>query len=434
MCKWEVILMPMYSALKRFKDDSERSRVVKKLLLLRDQLDRQIPAKTATDTLLLATWNIRAFGDNRRAESIHYMAEIVSRFDLVAVQEVAANLDGLQKLVALLGPNWDYIVTDSTEGTAGGGERTAFIFDRCKVFFRKMAGKIVLPDTKLVDGKWQFARTPFCVAFQAGWFRFILTTVHVYYGTSSSEDARRVAEIDAIAKFLIARANKENESYILLGDFNIFKHSDATMKALEQGVDKNGVPKGFYIPQAIREHPTDLRQTMFYDQIAFKLKLDNNMTVFSEGQQKAGAFDFTESVYTPNDLSVYVKYFDEKYTKDKTEKQITTYYMTNWRTFEMSDHLPLWIELKIDFSNQFLQNIPVIDDEKTVSTANTQESTPPTPSATTTATSPCIGTKTSKTFHLTTCRSVPTEQNRVHFDSQQAALDAGYKPCGICKP
>jgi len=341
--------MPGYSTIKRLKDASEKNRVIERLLLLQAQLDRQVPAKTATDTLLLATWNIRKFGDNRRAESLHYIAEIISRFDLVAIQEVSNNMDGLEKVIKLLGPNWDYIVTDSTEGVAGGGERMAFIYDRCKVFFRKMAGEIVLPDTKLVDNKWQFARTPFCVAFQAGWFRFILTTVHVYYGTSERENDRRVKEIDTIAGFLQKRAKNEDENYILMGDFNIFKHSDATMHALEKN--------GFYIPNAIREHPSDLGQTKYYDQIAFKLKLEQNMIVFSEGQQRAGAFDFTESVYTSKDMPVYLKYFDEKNTLDKTDKQLATYYMSNWRTFQMSDHLPLWIELKIDFSNQYLERL-----------------------------------------------------------------------------
>ena len=94
------------------------------------------------------------------------------------------------------------------------------------------------------------------------------------------------------------------------------------------------------------------------DTAPFKLKLDQNMTVFSEGKQHAGAFDFTESVYTPEDLSIYRDYFDDKYVTGKTEKQITSYYMSNWRTFQMSDHLPLWIELKIDFSNQYLERIP----------------------------------------------------------------------------
>ena len=342
--------MAMYTTIKRIKDVTERNRVVDKLLALRAQLDRQIPAKTADDTLLLATWNIRAFGDNRRTESLHYIAEIISRFDLVAVQEVASDMVGLQKLVSLMGPGWDYIVTDSTDGTAGGGERMAFIYDTCKVFFRKMAGKIVLPESKLVDKKWQFARSPFTVAFQAGWFRFILTTVHVYYGTSERENARRVQEIAAISDFLKKRANKEDESYILLGDFNIFRHSDATMKALED--------HDFYIPQALREHPSDLGKTKYYDQIAFKLKLEPKMVVFSEGTQRAGALDFTETLYTPQDLCHYRGYFADKYVTGKTEQQIEKYYLSNWRTFEMSDHLPLWIELKIDFSNQYLAKIP----------------------------------------------------------------------------
>ena len=342
--------MPKYTTIKRMKNAAERNRVVEKLLALRSQLDRQIPAKTASDTLLLATWNIRAFGDNRRTESLHYIAEIISRFDLVAVQEVASDLVGLQKLVGLLGPNWDYIVTDSTDGTAGGGERMAFLYDKCKVFFRKMAGKIVLPESKLIDKKWQFARTPFTVAFQAGWFRFILTTVHVYYGSSDRENSRRVEEIDAVSEFLKKRAKKEDENYILLGDFNIFQQSDATMKAMEK--------HGFYIPDALREHPSDLGKTKYYDQIAFNLKLEPKMIVFSEEKQRAGAFDFTETLYTLPDLNKYSGYFDEKYVTGKTEQQIEKYYMTNWRTFEMSDHLPLWIELKIDFSNQYLEKIP----------------------------------------------------------------------------
>jgi exonuclease III len=158
-----------------------------------------------------------------------------------------------------------------------------------------------------------------------------------------------VEEISTISEFLKKRAKKEDKNYILLGDFNIFRHSDSTMKALEKN--------DFYIPNASREHPSDLGKTMYYDQIAFKLKLDQNMVVFNEELQRAGAFDFTESVYTAQDLSEYRVYFDDKYTSGKSEKQIATYYMSNWRTFQMSDHLPLWIELRIDFSNQYLERI-----------------------------------------------------------------------------
>jgi len=339
--------MPYYHPIKRIKDKEERLRVVDRLLLLRRQLDAQIPRKTESETLLLATWNIREFGDNRRWESYYYLAEIISRFDLIAIQEVSADLKGLERVMSLMNPQWDYIVTDSTDGSAGGGERMAFLYDKSKVAFKNLAGEIVLPREQLIDGSLQFARSPFCVAFQAKWFKFKLVTVHIYYGSSSGIDQRRLAEIDAIAAFLAKRARKEDESYILLGDFNIVKTSDATFNALEEN--------GFYIPDSIKQHPSDLGQTRHYDQIAFNIKLSPSMTVFAEGEQRAGAFNFTESVYTPQDLNVYRPYFPEKAIQGKAEPDIEKYYRTSWRTFQISDHLPLWVELKIDFSNQYLE-------------------------------------------------------------------------------
>ena len=342
--------MPYYFPIKRVRDKKERMRIIDKLLILRHQMDKQIPAKTSAETLLLATWNIREFGDNRRTESLYYIAEIMSRFDLIAVQEVSANLTGLEKVISILGYNWDYIVTDSTEGSAGGGERTAFIFDKNKVFFRKMAGELVLPMEKLIKGNFQFARTPFCAAFQAGWFKFNLATVHIYYGTSSRNDPRRHNEIETVAQFLTKRAKKEDTSYILLGDFNIVGCEDNTMKSLEDS--------GFFVPKAIKKHPSDLGGTKHYDQIAFNLNLDKNMVLFpDDSEKKAGAFNFTESVYTTDDVNIYMEYFDKKYTEGKTEEEIRKYYSSKWRTYQMSDHLPLWVELKIDFSNEYLENI-----------------------------------------------------------------------------
>src|SRR5687767_9426475 len=59
---------------------------------------RGIPAK-APDRLLLATWNIANLGlQTRDAADYALLAEIVSWFDIVAVQEVNDNLDGLRAL------------------------------------------------------------------------------------------------------------------------------------------------------------------------------------------------------------------------------------------------------------------------------------------------------------------------------------------------
>lgn len=45
-----------------------------------------------------------------------------------------------------------------------------------------------------------------------------------------------------------------------------------------------------------------------------------------------------------------------------------------------------------------------------------------------------IGNVNSKKFHLPTCQSLPAEKNRIYFNSREDAVNAGYSPCGNCKP
>ena len=117
---------------------------------------QSVPLKNVSDTLLLATWNLQAFdggeADGRTAESYWYIAEIISHFDLVALQEVGANLGGLDKLKTLLGPTWKYVVSDTTEGRAGNSERLAFLFDQRKVRFGGVAGEVVIPPIEDSNG------------------------------------------------------------------------------------------------------------------------------------------------------------------------------------------------------------------------------------------------------------------------------------------
>ena len=78
----------------------------------------------------MATWNIREFDSPkygpRLPEAMFYIAEIISRFDLVAVQEVRGDLAALKQLIKVLGDQyWDYLVTDVTLGASGNDERLA---------------------------------------------------------------------------------------------------------------------------------------------------------------------------------------------------------------------------------------------------------------------------------------------------------------------
>lgn len=45
-----------------------------------------------------------------------------------------------------------------------------------------------------------------------------------------------------------------------------------------------------------------------------------------------------------------------------------------------------------------------------------------------------IGNINSHVFHLPTCKSLPSEKNRVYFDSREQAVKSNYSPCKNCKP
>lgn len=361
----------MYVKLKNEKwlENTDRPRACDKLLALRKQLAEEIPSRSVKDSLLLATWNIRDFGGKgfnpgpRLPEAYYYMAEIISAFDLVALQEVNEDMTAFFKLMGILGPAWSYIATDTTEGTSGNGERMVFVYDKGKVQFLNIAGEIVLPKADQVQDEDQFARTPFLVKFQTGWLKFNLCTVHLYYGEDKGKKKeRRVAEIDAITKFLKKRGTKDNENYILLGDMNVVGPGDETMDKLI--ANKFILPTQILVSKIPNEFASNMNKDKFYDQIAFFNK--KNELELSKKEKSAGVFNFYKSVYIEDDSEIYYPLGLKIDKKDKKTGQTgwandvgkrKTYYSKKWRTWQMSDHLPLWVELKIDFSEKYLNYV-----------------------------------------------------------------------------
>jgi endonuclease/exonuclease/phosphatase family metal-dependent hydrolase len=316
-----------------------------------------VPARTVEQTLLLATWNLREFGRNkmfgrRLDESIQYIAEVVNHFDLVAIQEVKENLADLRRLVEVLGDWWEYIVTDVVAGKAGNTERIAFLYDTRKVRFDRVAGEVTLPEKKGVV--WQLARTPFLCTFRTGWRRFSLCSVHIYYGTAKPADPRRLKEIECLSEFLAERNkrrqkddNGEPEVIVLLGDFNIFSRGDVTLKALEKN--------NFVVPEI---GPSNLAGDKHFDQIAFH---DPRCLLWpkpDDGKKKevprSGVFRVLDYVFRDKDCESYDAEMREtgpgKYDKAANKQA----FYKKWRTFQMSDHCPLWVELCIDFSDPFI--------------------------------------------------------------------------------
>lgn len=352
--------MVQYSGMRFWDDAKARDRSIGRLLDLRRGLREKVTSANKLDSFHLATWNIRDFGGHRLnpgprlAETFFYIAEVISTFDLVAVQEVNEDLTDFLALMRLLGPEWNYIVTDPS----GNLERLAFVYDTRKITFRHLAGEIVLPPKKDKQPA-QFNRTPFLVAFQAGWFKFNLCTVHIYYG-SASDTTRRKQEIAEIADFFTERQTKDGETYVLLGDFNILNPQDDTMSAL--------LGNGFEVRPELRK-PTALASGNFYDQIAIRTKAKEVEIAAS------GAFPWQDHVFRDSeDYATYRPFMPEK-TKEGKEAKVDEAAYKSWRTWQMSDHLPLWAEIKMDFTDDYLNslkttNTPLADFSKKGTSAN----------------------------------------------------------------
>ncbi len=351
--------MPMYWQLKYWRKD-DRERAIDHISALRSHIAQTVPRRTASNTLLLATWNVRDFDSNkfgqgpRLAESFHYIAEVVAAFDLVAMQEVNEDMGPFERVMDLLGPSWRYIATDATEGPSGNGERMVFLFDSNKVQFKHIAGEIVLPKSSLVDGGHQFARSPFLVRFQSGWFKFNLCTVHLYYGDDSGEGyTRRVAEIDSIAKCLKKRADEDGQNSIRLGDMNVVNPDDETMKALKK--HKFILPADLTLDNDQLRWTSNMGRNKHYDQIAFLVR--KGELELGPSEHNAGVLNYYKAVYTEDEAEAYFPLGKANGKWPGTPPKRKTYFTEEWRTWQMSDHVPLFIELRIDFTKEYLKRI-----------------------------------------------------------------------------
>lgn len=323
-------------------DSTAYARVIAEdLIRLRRRIIRSgIPEKIVDRNLIIGTWNIRGFGDvyrkweenpenpKRNLRAMVYIAEIVRRFDVLAIQEVKRDTSGLKLLMEMLGPNWGQVISDVSGGAKGNSERLTFIFDKRRVQPSGLAGEIVLTTKNSKDPVQQFDRTPYIVGFQTAREKFAMLTAHIRYGEDETD---RIGEISALAKHVAeeirqrATAGSDESNLIVLGDFNI---DDRGSNPLFQAF----ISTGLIVPEQLLNIKTTYNNAKpkFYDQIAWFM--DGMNLPFGE---RAGAIDFAGAVF----------------------KELTLTQMT----FRMSDHFPLWAEFIIDRSTEETAKVLGID-------------------------------------------------------------------------
>ncbi|WP_055445570.1 endonuclease/exonuclease/phosphatase family protein [Lacinutrix himadriensis] len=315
--------------------DQPPSEVIENLQLLKTDLDLKIPSKQLDRNLLIATWNIRAFGNltrkwdsddddspKRDLHAILCIAEIIKRFDVIAIQEVKDNIRALRDTLKVLGSNWSLILTDVNKGKVGNGERMAYLFDTRRVQLSGLAGELVVPEEwedsikdKALSN--QFVRSPYAVSFKSGKRTFILVTLHILYEKNKKN---RIPELRGIAKWLRDWADNVNayhQDFIALGDFNIDERGDL--------LDQTFLSEGLYVPTQLQNNQVTrsiFNKTKYYDQIAWFNSHDNGPKLSMEFLS-GGNYDF---------VNVALK------------NRLLTNNSLSWL---ISDHYPLWAEFKV---------------------------------------------------------------------------------------
>ncbi len=286
---------------------------------------RFIPVSSANN-LLLATWNLANFGmQERTAEHLKLIAEMLMWFDLVALQEVNDDLSGLRALQKELPKHYKVIFTDAS----GNRERMCFLYNSKKVTTLEKVGEIAVPAEDLdsikldgVIGEFKgFSRSPFLATFKVKNFEFALVNVHLYFGDEDEQSSmvRRTLEAFAVARWADLRRRSKyafTTNIIALGDFNLPKmeKGDVIYDAL--------LSRGFELPEHTSKICSNIANDKHYDQITFMPGIKSRVTA-------DGVFDFDNAL------------FPELYSSRSLVE------FRAYMRYYLSDHRIKWLEVNV---------------------------------------------------------------------------------------
>ncbi|QQA43163.1 endonuclease/exonuclease/phosphatase family protein [Pelagovum pacificum] len=337
---------------------AERMRCIEGLMRLKTGLNTKVPPRRTEANLLLASWNLKEFGHTtqRLPEAYFYIAEILAAFDLIAVQEVKSTLKDLDLVMRILGSDWRYMVNDITDGADGNSERSAYLYNTKRVELSGLAGEITLWDEITADSDLkQLKRAPYITGFRSGWKQFALVNLHLQPDRTASEARLRAEEVRLLLKALEAkRKGLWSDNLVLVGDMNLYR-------SVDQPVIDAFAAAGFVECGALDGMTTNASGSEAYDRMFFRQNDYFRFETDEEMREQGGVFDFFDHVYRDDDWPPYRAEMAADHTNPDKAARIPTddavarrYFRHPWRKNQISDHLPIWVELVIDDSGRFL--------------------------------------------------------------------------------
>ncbi|TDO68802.1 endonuclease/exonuclease/phosphatase family protein [Flavobacterium chryseum] len=159
----------------------------------------------------ILSWNIENLGKSKTDSQLNYIANTISSYDIIAIQEVVAGYGGAQavaKLTGILnekGLQWDYSISNPTSGTSYKRERYAYIWKTNK--------------TKLKGNTWlekkynlEINREPYFATFEINGRTITLVNFHAITKSKQPETE--------IKYFKFLPEEYPNLKLVFIGDFN----------------------------------------------------------------------------------------------------------------------------------------------------------------------------------------------------------------------
>ncbi len=335
---------------------AEKKRAISNLLRLKGGLSADIPDKKSDENLLIASWNIKEFGHitQRLSESYFYIAEVISRFDLVVVQEIKSTLKGLNIVMRILGSDWDYLINDITDGVDGNSERSAYLFNRKRVRMSGLAGEITLWSELTENSEIkQLKRTPYMTGFKSGWKSFAIISFHLQPGDDPDDAEYRKTEVELI---LAALDKKEDRLWtrnlVLAGDFNLYDSDTDTVELISNA--------GYSEIEGLEGKDTNVSETEAYDR--FFVRKSNYFQILKndQGVESGDVFEPFDYVFLQDEHVQYkadmIAVYGGGQDLENDADALGDYFSRYWKRNQISDHNPIWFEISIDSSVKFLES------------------------------------------------------------------------------
>lgn len=207
------------------------------------------------------------------------MAKIVSKFDIVALQEVM-NEKGLNRLrnevENVSQDKWGYVISEKAVGSKEYKEYYAFIYRKSKVDKIESLGLYKNGNSS------EFIREPFAVKILSNKFDFVIITAHSIFGNSKNERKEEASRYHKVYKYF--KDKSKEEDILLMGDFNL----EASDKSFKYFKDEYKV-KEVLNPNIFKSTISKNGRANSYDNIFF------NRNYLKEYTKRYGLYDFSKN-------------------------------------------------------------------------------------------------------------------------------------------